>query len=186
MKIISRVLVLLLIAGLVACNAPGNTKSERRNHINSMQREVLADLYKLKPDSKDEIASAPGYAVFSNVSLKVIFAGVGNGFGVVVDNSNGSKTYMKMGEVGVGLGVGVKDFRAVFIFQSREVMNRFIEQGWAFGGEADAAAKAEEKGAAVGGEVLADDIKVYQLTESGLALQAMITGTKYWKDSELN
>jgi hypothetical protein len=38
----------------------------------------------------------------------------------------------------------------------------------------------------VGGEALFDGITVYQLTKSGLALQATIKGTKYWKDDELN
>jgi hypothetical protein len=40
----------------------------------------------------------------------------------VRDNKTGRDTYMKMGEVGVGLGVGIKDFRAVFVFHSPEVM----------------------------------------------------------------
>jgi len=54
------------------------------------------------------------------------------------------------------------------------------------GVNADAAAKASEKGAAVGGEATFDNITVYQLTESGLALQATVKGTKFWQDSELN
>jgi len=65
-------------------------------------------------------------------------------------------------------------------------MSRFIESGWEFGGRADAAAKASDKGAAVGGEVLGDNITIYQITESGLALQATVKGTKYWKDGTLN
>ncbi|MEZ4485040.1 MAG: hypothetical protein R2864_10760 [Syntrophotaleaceae bacterium] len=67
------------------------------------------------------------------------------------------------------LGLGVKDFRAVFVFHDTETMNRFTEKGWAFGGQADAAAKASDKGAAVGGEAVIDNITIYQLTESGLA-----------------
>ena len=69
---------------------------------------------------------------------------------------------------------------------TKETLNRFVDKGWAFGAQADAAAKASEKGAAVGGEITVDNITIYQLTESGLALQATIKGTKYWKDDELN
>jgi lipid-binding SYLF domain-containing protein len=105
---------------------------------------------------------------------------------VVDDNRYGRDTYMKMGEVGIGLGLGVKDFRAVFVFHDHWTMKRFLRSGWEFGGHADAAAKAGDKGAAVGGEVLIDGITVYQLTESGLALQATVKGTKYWKDDELS
>ena len=91
-----------------------------------------------------------------------------------------------MGEAGLGLGIGLKDFRAVFVFHSRGALSQFVEDGWAFGVNADAAAKASEKGAAVGGEATFDNITVYQLTESGLALQATVKGTKFWQDSELN
>ena len=93
---------------------------------------------------------------------------------------------MKMGEAGFGVGAGVKDFRALFIFESKSVMNRFIESGWQFGAQADAAAKAGEKGAAVAAEALVDGIRVYQLTENGLALQATLKGTKFWTDDALN
>ena len=119
-------------------------------------------------------------------SENIIFASFGGGYGVVKNNRTGKHTYMKMGEAGIGLGLGVKDFRAVFVFHSRDVLQRFIDSGWEFGGHADAAAKAGEKGAAVGGEVLIDGVTIYQLTESGLALQATLKGTKYWKDAELN
>jgi len=51
-------------------------------------------------------------------------------------------------------------------------------------GNPDAAAKAGDKGGAVGGEILLDGVTIYQLTEHGLALQATLKGAKYWKDSE--
>jgi lipid-binding SYLF domain-containing protein len=93
---------------------------------------------------------------------------------------------MKMGEVGLGFGLGVKDFRAVFVFHNEKVMNRFVEKGWAVGAQADATAKAGEKGAAIGGEATSDNVTIFQLTESGLALQATVKGTKFWKDDSLN
>ncbi len=65
-------------------------------------------------------------------------------------------------------------------------MQRFIDTGWEFGGHADAAAKAEGKGTAVGGEVLIDKVTINQLTKAGLALQATMKGIKYWKDDALN
>lgn len=164
----------------------GDTPAQRREAVQEMRQEVLADLYRLKPSARDRIAQAPGYAVFSNANINVIFASVAGGYGVVRDNQTGKDTYMKMGELGLGLGLGVKDFRAVFVFSNRATLERFIDQGWVFGGHADAAAKAGDMGAAVGGEILIDGITIYQLTESGLALQATIKGTKYWQDAELN
>ena len=151
-----------------------------------MKNDVLAELYKLHPKAKAEVAAAPGYAVFSNANVNIIFASFGGGYGVTHDNKAGEDVFMKMGEVGIGLGLGVKDFRAVFIFNDRAVMEKFIGSGWEFGGHADAAAKAGDKGAAVGGEAVIDGITIYQITQSGLALQATVKGTKYWKDADLN
>jgi lipid-binding SYLF domain-containing protein len=164
----------------------GTTPGEKRQAVLDMRREVLTELYKMHPNARAEIARAPGYSVFSNANVNIIFASFGGGYGVAHDNKTGRNIFMKMGEVGIGLGLGVKDFRAVFIFHDRHVLERFINSGWEFGGHADAAAKAGDKGAAVGGEALIDGITIYQITESGLALQATVKGTKYWRDDELN
>jgi len=162
------------------------TPVEKRQALIDMRNQVLSDLYKVKPDVKAQINSAAGYGVFSNANINLVFASFGGGHGVVRDNQSGKNTFMKMGEAGVGLGIGAKDFRVIFVFHSRDALTQFVDTGWAFGVNADAAAKASEKGGAVGGEATFDNITVYQLTESGLALQATIKGTKFWQDSELN
>lgn len=169
------------------CATTGSaTPAEQRQSIQSMKNEALTELYKWKPDVKSQISGAPGYAVFSNANVNLVLASFGGGYGVAKDNSSGRYTYMKMGEVGFGLGLGLKDFRVVMVFHTKDTMNDFIENGWAFGAQADAAAKASDKGGAVGGEVTIDNITIYQLTESGLALQATVKGTRYWKDEALN
>lgn len=169
------------------CATTRDTSPEqKRQAVLKMQRQVLDDLYRVKPSVRAQIDAAPGYAVFSNANINVILASFGGGYGVVTNNSTGKQTYMNMGEVGIGLGAGVKDFRIVFVFHQPNTLNRFTEHGWTFGGQADAAAKAGDKGAAVGGEAIFDNVTVYQLTESGLALQATLKGTKYWKATDLN
>jgi len=164
----------------------GTTPQDKRDAVLDMKKDTLAELYRVKPQARSQIAKAPGYAVFSDANINIIFASVGGGYGVVKNNKTGKHTYMKMGEAGIGLGLGLKDFRAIFIFHDHHTMNKFIESGWEFGGHADAAAKASDKGGAVGGEILIDNMTIYQLTQSGLALQATVKGTKYWKDDALN
>ena len=93
---------------------------------------------------------------------------------------------MNMAEGGVGVGLGAKDYRIVMVFHTKESMNQFVEQGWTFGGNADAAAKAGSKGKSIEGEAYYGDVTVYTMTESGLALQATVKGTKFWKDTNLN
>ncbi len=187
MKQISIIICMALSLIIAGCSTTaGRTKPEKRQAVLSMKNNVLSDLYKIKPDVKAQISSAPGYAVFSNVNVNIILASFGGGYGVVKNNKTGKHTYMKMGEVGLGLGLGAKDFRVIFVFHNTQTMKRFIEQGWAFGAQADAAAKASDKGVAVGGEATVDNFTIYQLTKTGLALQATVKGTKYWRDDSLN
>ncbi|NKB32107.1 MAG: hypothetical protein GKR91_03320 [Pseudomonadales bacterium] len=182
-------LILALITVLSACTATGMNRGspeERRQAIQEMRNDVLSELYSIKPDTRVQIGSASGYAVFSNANINLILASFGGGIGVVHDNQNSRDIYMRMGEVGIGIGAGVKDFRAVFVFHDDDALDRFLDVGISVGGQADAAAKAGDLGAAVGGEAVVDNVTVYQLTQSGLALQATVKGTRYWQDSQLN
>lgn len=171
---------------LAGCSAQGNNPAEQRADIQKMRTSVLQAVYKESPGARVKVGSSAGYAVFSNAQINLLFVAAGGGYGVVKDNRTGKNTYMEMGEAGIGLGLGVKDFRAVFVFHTHEALNRFVEDGWAFGAEADAAAKSNNKGAQAAGGVSLGDITVYQLTENGLALQATVKGTKYWKNDSLN
>jgi hypothetical protein len=65
-------------------------------------------------------------------------------------------------------------------------VKRFQDYGMSVGAGADAAAVTRDQGGAVGGELNFDNITVYQMTESGLALQATLKGTRYWPDPALN
>ena len=172
---------------ITACASMGEgTVSEKREVILDMEREVLTQLYKNKPDTRAQLATAPGYAVFSNANVNLLFFSAGTGYGVINDKVLSKKTYMNMAEGGVGLGFGVKDYRIVMVFHTAEAMTDFVENGWTFGGNADASAKASGKGGSVEGEAYYGDVTVYTFTENGLALQAMVKGTKFWVDKELN
>lgn len=179
-------LLILLITGCTATGMTRGTPEERRQAIQSMRQEVLNELYSIRPDTRAQLAAASGYAVFSNANINLILASFGGGIGVVRSNDQNSDTYMRMGEVGIGIGAGVKDFRAIFVFHDAEALDRFMDVGLAVGGQADAAAKAGDLGGAVGGEAIVDNVTVYQLTQSGLALQATVKGTRYWRDGDLN
>ena len=126
--------------------------------------------------------------MFTNFNSKIFFVGSGNGRGLVHDNKTGKEIFMRMYQVGVGLGLGVKDFRAIFVFDDRQVMENFISSGWSFGTEANAAAKIENTAgdAASGAIAMAPGVRVYQLTQNGLILDAMVNGTKYWVDKDVN
>lgn len=165
----------------------GLTLEQRRQEVANMETETLGRLYREKPDAQAKVEKAPGYGVFSNANINLVFASAGGGYGVVVDNATKQRTYMKMALGGVGLGLGAKDYRVVMVFKDKATMDKFVEKGWDAGAHADAAAKTPDKGAeaSVEGD-LNSGIEIFSMTETGLALQATIAGTKYWKDKELN
>ena len=183
----SRVVAVLLLGLMLgACVVSGGSVEQKRAAVQDMKSEVLEELYSKKPDVRQQLNGAPGYAVFSSANVNVILASFGGGYGVMHDNRSGQDTYLKMGEFGIGLGAGLKDFRVVMIFHTPDAIDRFMEYGLGVGAQADAAAVASDQGGAVAGELQLDNITVYQLTQTGLALQATIKGTKYWRDTELN
>jgi len=187
MRTIYQLALLIPYLLLSACASMGDgSTADKRQSILKMKDEVLTQLFTNKPDTRAQINAAPGYAVFSNANINLIFVAAGTGYGVVKDMSSGKHTYMNMAEGGVGLGLGAKDYRIVMVFHTKAAMEHFIESGWTFGGNADAAARASGKGASVEGEAYFGDVTVYTFTESGLALQATVKGTKFWKDKELN
>jgi lipid-binding SYLF domain-containing protein len=179
---------LLSLALLTGCMSPkGDTVAEKRQAAQQMRSDTLARLYEIHPYAEGQIAEAAGYAVFSNVGVNLLLLSTASGWGIVHERASGQDTYMKMYSAGIGPGLGVKDFRGVFVFTDAEALESFVEDGWDASAQADAAAKAKDKGDAWAGSVdVAPGIKLYQLTETGLALQATIQGTKFWKDDELS
>ena len=172
---------------LISLPAWGATKSEKQKEVQKVSRETLAQLYKAQPSAKKAIANAAGYATFSNFGMKIFLAGTGTGSGMAVDSKTKKVTYMKMVEVQAGLGIGVKKFRVIFVFDTQKALSDFIHSGWEFGGQTTAAAKTGDQGAALAGAVsVAPGVWMYQLTDTGLAAEITGKGTKYYKDSDLN
>jgi len=119
--------------------------------------------------------------------MKVFFAGGGSGRGIAVQNATKKETFMKMLEAQAGLGIGVKKFRLVWVFQTEEALSSFVNSGWELGSQATAAAQYDDKGAGMAGAVaISKGVWLYQLTDDGLAVELTAKGTKYYKDDDLN
>ncbi|WDE03441.1 hypothetical protein SG34_018840 [Thalassomonas viridans] len=187
MPLIRMFSVFMLSLVIAGCASMGEgTKAEKQQQILNMKDAVLTQLFAKKPDTRAQLNAASGYAVFSNASVNLLLVSAGTGYGVVKNRVSGRHTYMNMAEGGVGLGLGAKDYRLVMVFHNGRALEQFINSGWSFGGHADAAAKAADKGASVEGEAHYGDVTVYSFTESGLALQATVKGIKFWQDKALN
>lgn len=178
------VLLGMALVLLSACTAKGLTPFDKRRTINKMHNDVLEELYATVPNSRSQIKRAPGYAVFSNAQVSMLFVSAAGGYGVA--RSQGQVTYMKMGEAGVGLGLGIKDFRAVFVFHTRKMYQDFIRDGLVFGADLDASLKSTDKGEQVSHSLRLGGITIYQMTDTGVSVNANLKGAKFWRDDALN
>ena len=163
------------------------TVAEQRQEILKKSDDTLKALYQVQPKAKELIAKSVGYATFSNFGMKILIAGGGTGSGVVIDKAPSKTVYMNMAEVQAGLGLGIKSFQNVFVFQTQSALNDFVNSGWTFGGQVTAAAKYEANGEAYqDATVVAPGVLMYQLTDSGIAAEITGKGTQYDKNTDLN
>jgi lipid-binding SYLF domain-containing protein len=184
-RIIASSLAVILLA--VDLASAGDSPDKKREKSRKMAAQTLQDLYKLEPTAQAAIQKAAGYAVFNNMGTNVLLLSTARGSGIAVNNQTKQETFMKMISAGAGLGIGVKDYRVIFVFATDKALTQFLDSGWSGSAQTDAAAKAGEKGAAYSGAVeVAPGVYVYQITKNGVALQLTLQGTKYYKDDDLN
>ena len=183
-RIVTLIVVMMLSVGwLTAKDSPDQKKDKTRK----MATQTLEDLYKSEPSAKALVQKSAGYAVFNNMGTNILLLSTARGAGVAVNSKTKQETFMKMISAGGGLGLGVKDYRVVFVFENDKALARFLDSGWSGSAQTDAAAKAGKSGAAYSGAVeVSPGVWVYQITKNGLALQLTLQGTKYYKDDDLN
>ncbi len=181
-------LLVLVVSGCKSNPKTGSQKVEMQEDVRTMAQRTLDRLYTAQPKARQSVSGAAGYAVFSNFGLKIFVAGSGSGKGVAINNRTKGETFMRMAEIQAGLGFGAKKFSLVWVFETSDALDRFVDSGWEFGGQASATAKAGEGrgGSLEGALAIAPGVWVYQLSDAGLALELTAKGTKYYKDDGLN
>jgi lipid-binding SYLF domain-containing protein len=183
---------LVVIAALCLVGAAGQLAAEedwesldqqaKQAKIDATAKESLEEVFKGSKNAKELYGKAYGWAGFDNLKIAWGFSG-GGGNGVAVNKQTGKRTYMKMGTVGVGLGLGAQKYQVVFLFQDEQTFRNFVDKGWQADASAQAAAGTAGAGAQSG---FVNGIAIYQLTDKGLMASADIAGTKYWQNKKLN
>ena len=107
----------------------------------------------------------------------------GGGSGVAITQGTKARTYMKMGTGGIGIGLGGQKYQVIFFFETKDVFDDFVLNGWQGDASAHAVAGTTGKNAEA---TFTKALAIYQLSENGLMLHADVAGTKYWTDKRLN
>ena len=182
------ILFAIFLVFAFALQAGAATKKEKaREEVRKTVEKVLAHLYKLQPGAKNVIEKAAGYAVFSNFGMKIFLLGGGKGRGLAHNNRTGEEVFMRMVEIQGGLGLGVKKFSLVWVFKNESDFKEFVDTGVELGAQYSASAKSGKEGAGLEGALtIRPGVWLYQLTDTGLALELTVKGTKYYRDKDLN
>jgi lipid-binding SYLF domain-containing protein len=192
MRLVTNTLLVALFCGMLmaGCQSKPKTegdRSEMQGDTRNTVSNTLTRLYEVQPKAKTAVSQAVGYAVFNNFGMKLGVAGGGSGKGIAINNKTKAETFMRMAEVQAGLGLGVKKFSLVWVFETQEAFDNFINKGWEFGAQANASAQAGDQGGSLAGALaVAPGVWLYQITDTGLALELTAKGTKYYKDTALN
>ena len=133
--------LMLLVAG---CMSPaGDTVAEMRAEARRMRTETPDQALSHPPRGQAADRQGPGRRV-QQYRAQAVRGFRRQRLGHRADHKTGQDTYMKMVSAGLGLGLGVKDFRGVFVFTTRRALRGFVEDGWDASAEADAAFKSGE------------------------------------------
>jgi lipid-binding SYLF domain-containing protein len=160
---------------------PAEKEAERKVRLD-IASAALAKLYKIDPAAKKVVEGAVGYAVFDITSVyALVFVGQ-KGKGVLFDNATKKQVFMGSHRAGTGPGVGKQRVFQVFAFKTKSAMEQFSATG-STGADVTATASA-----GTGGVVRSfnPSIDIYQIPESGMAVQASWGGTIYKVDADLN
>ena len=144
--------------------------------------EALQKLYAVQPDARKAVEGAAGYAVFDITSIYAILFVGQRGDGVLRNNATKKDTFMTSQRAGTGPGVGKQRVFQIFVFKNKGAMDQFLLTG-GLGGDISGSVST-----GTGGSVRSfnPSIDIYQIPESGLAVQASWGGTVYAVDKELN
>ena len=188
MKRYNNITAVLALAVLVAACASmsQNDRAKKQSDIRQATQTSLEKFYQAKPELRDEVAKAPGYAVFTTYGASLVVGGAG-GKGIAHDNKTNRDIFMEMGQASAGIQAGIAQSEVLIVFESPEAFQKFVDKGWEVGagGTAQAGAGGKSVGPG-GGENMIADAHYYMLTPNGLQAGVAVAGTKFWKDKDLN
>jgi lipid-binding SYLF domain-containing protein len=174
------------LAALAVTGAYAQDKAAKQAEVKKAVAASLDKFYKERPALKDEVAKAPGYAVFTTYGVSFIIGG-GGGTGLAHDKASNKDYFMNMGKASAGLQVGLAQQDTLMVFKSAKALHTFVDKGWEFGGGGAVSAGVAGKTAGGGtGEQTIADAMTYTLTKNGLDVGGALQGAKFWKDKDLN
>lgn len=154
---------------------------EKRSFLLSLEERTLDDLVEKNPAVQSEIDTAVGHAVLSIRLAKIPFVGAGDGLGVVTNTGTGERTYLKVGRLDVGGGLGVREYRLIVLFFEADAMEKLAGGKFELRAGVEAGAKETEIGTGAGGITGSRNkgYVMYQLADTGISATLTVRAIRY-------
>ena len=177
----------VLLCMVTASTVFAASVAEQRAQIDELHEKTLQKLYAKYPHAQRVINECYAYATLSNTGIKIGLFGEAHGRGEAINNQTGEKVYLHMEELSAGLGLGAKEYDLIFLINTREAWDKFINGETRFGASAEASVDDGVSGGTLeGAEYVAPGVWAFQMTTKGLALEATLDGIKIYADKKLN
>ena len=122
-------ILVLVLSSCVSSEFTEGSIDQRREAIIELREVALQELFTTTPSLEINAINAVGYAVFSDAIALAGLINVGNGVGIVRDNSTGNEIFMIRKNRGVGVGLGKSTRDTLIIFNSESALAEFISNG---------------------------------------------------------
>jgi hypothetical protein len=157
----------------------------KRAELDEMGEKTVAALLETRPEAREALDQAVGYAVVDMKVTKIPVFGAGGGFAVIVDRRAGNHSYAKVSRFEVGGGLGAQKFKVVVFFEDEKLLDRAIKGAWHF----EAGAEASAGSASSEGKITRTDkgYRAFRIVEGGAAATVTIRlarATPYLKQPE--
>jgi lipid-binding SYLF domain-containing protein len=154
------------------------TSVERRDDINTRADAALNRLYEVAPNSRQLVSQAAGVLVFPRVLGASVVVGAEHGDGVLrVKGQN--KGYYSTSSGSFGLQLGAQSKAVIFVFKTKEALDRFLaSSGWTAGVDATVAVANLSANGSVDLNTLREPVVGFVMTNAGLMAGVSLEGTK--------
>jgi lipid-binding SYLF domain-containing protein len=174
--------LLLSIGAFTAAQESAEKIAKERGDIDEASQEALDEFFSTVEGGRALFDKAAGYAIFRVTKAGLGVSGAG-GQGVAVNKSAGTRTYMNMGAAGAGLTFGATRYDILILFEAADRLQAFTDGGWDSAATAQAAAGSESAAASA---TFFEGVAYFQLDNKGVMASADVSGTRFWKNEDLN
>lgn len=153
LNVVASAVLLLALAGCASLSPEDH--AIRRAELDQMAETTLTRLVELQPDAARALETCVGFVVLDMKTTKIPVIGTGQGFGVVIDRRNDTRSYVQVSRIEVGGGLGAQSYRLVIMFDDKRLLDRAVSGAWHYEAgsqaglgtaEVDVSAKKDTKG----------------------------------------